>query len=45
MESVDLRESPRTLRNLNNPFLAALFPKTRQDVLAATFLEPSGPGI
>ena len=41
METLDLRNPRKDLRNLNNPALNALFPKTRQDVLAATLLDPN----
>ena len=41
MERLDLRNPRKDLRNLHNPALNALFPKTRQDVLAATLLDPN----
>ncbi len=40
MESGNLRNPRRDLRILNNPTLDALFPRTRQEILAATLLDP-----
>jgi DNA-binding transcriptional ArsR family regulator len=40
METQGLRNPRKDLRNLNTATLDALFPKTRQDILAATLLDP-----